>query len=75
MEKQNDQKEQSEASATCGSKSAVERLVSPQIEYRSKTMDRLGRCHFFLNWSDGERNRSQAFFADPNQYGHKRPEE
>jgi len=44
------------------------------IEYRSKVIDTLGRCHFFLNWEeDNGKKRSQAFFADPKQYGHERP--
>lgn len=68
--------QQDETSATCDREPAVEcLLVGPEIEYRSETLDRLGRCHFFLNWKDGDRRRSQAFFADPHKYGHKRPEE
>lgn len=46
-----------------------------KIEYMSETIDNLGRCRFFLNWHDGQRKRSQVFFADPREYGHKRPEE
>ena len=48
--------------------------VSTEIEYRSGIIDTLGRCHFFLNWIDvNGRKRSQAFFANPEQYGHKKP--
>lgn len=56
-----------------------------RIEYHSAS-DKLGRCHFSLHWwdnyfpghSEGEfvrRERGQNFYADPHQYGHKRPEE
>ena len=41
------------------------------IEYLTPT-DELGRCRFFLTWKDGERTRSQAFFATPETYGHTR---
>ena len=50
------------------------RKIDTEIEYLSET-DHLGRCRFFLNWNDGYRRRSQVFFADPENYGHKRPEE
>ena len=56
-----------------------------RIEYNSKS-DHLGRCHFMLFWMadyhpghpDGEyrtAERGQAFFADPAQHGHQRPED
>jgi len=41
------------------------------IEYLTLT-DELGRCRFFLTWKDGERTRSQVFFAKPEAYGHAR---
>lgn len=46
-----------------------------EIEYRSKEVDHLGRCRFFLNWTHKEtgEKRSQVFFADPRQYGFDRP--
>lgn len=48
--------------------------ITTEIEYRSETINH-NCCHFFLSWVDGGRKRGQAFYADPHQYGHKRPEE
>jgi hypothetical protein len=46
--------------------------ISATIEYRSEVMDNLGRRHFFLSWvTPSGRKRSQAFFADPADYGFK----
>ena len=48
--------------------------IKTTIEYRSKVIDNLDRCHFFLNWIERNGNRrSQAFFANPKDYGHKLP--
>lgn len=62
---------------TCASRSP-----SPmQIEYLNsgKRSDSLGRSHFALRWvetdDEGQRCRSQHFYADPRKYGFRRPEE
>jgi hypothetical protein len=45
-----------------------------EIEYRSKIVDALGRCRFFLNWVESNgKKRSQLFFANPEDYGHEKP--
>lgn len=43
------------------------------IEYLTGS-DELGRCRFFLNWIDKGRRRSQVFFANPEGYGHNKPD-
>lgn len=49
--------------------------MDTRIEY-STDIDELGRCQFFLTWFDlgSRRYRSQVFFANPEQYGHPKPE-
>ena len=45
---------------------------NPEIEYRSKVIDTLGRMSFFINWIEKSgKKRSQAYFAKPEDYGFK----
>ena len=47
---------------------------STTIEHLTAS-DELGRCRFFLNWTEsGGKNRGQVFFANPELYGFKKPE-
>ena len=49
--------------------------METSIEYRSGVIDTLGRCHFFLNWTTKSgKKRSQAFFGNPEDYGHEKPD-
>ena len=46
--------------------------LSSKIEYRTCNPDHKNRIRFFLNWVDSNDNKkSQVFFANPENYGHK----
>ena len=46
--------------------------VRTTIEYLTPIDGKTGKCRFFLNWVDLDTgvNRSQVFYAIPQDYGH-----